>query len=148
VSKKEESDAVLLSRLKRELAKPRLAQSVRNDPNREGVRMTYDSKVRTNTQAIAEKVLITMSHNRMGEILKITDAPNLRDKERLWIPWTPETLVIALQLWDSTISLSKVNEILEVLVTSRLIIRRDALLTHHELTSSGRAETVRLGKSC
>ena len=112
------------------------------------VETNYDPKLHTGTQAIAEKVLITMSHNHMWGSCEIADMPDLRDEERRWIPWTPETLVFALQLWDSTISLSKVNEILEVLVTSRLIIRRDALLTHHELTSSGRAETVRLGKSC
>jgi hypothetical protein len=107
--------------------------------------MMYDPKVRTRTQAIAEKVLTTMSQNRMEESFEITDAPKLRDQEKTWIPWTPETLLIVLQLWDSTISLPKVNEVLDVLVTSGLIIRRDALLTHHELTTLGRAETVRLG---
>jgi len=105
--------------------------------------MRYDPKVRTSTQAIAEKVLITMSRNRMEE--RVTDAPKLHDKEKAWIPWTPETVMVALQLWDSTVSLAKVNEILDVLVTSGLIIRRDALLSHRELTSLGRAEAERLG---
>jgi hypothetical protein len=104
----------------------------------------YDPKVRTSTQAIAEKVLTTMSQNRMEESFEITDAPKLH-QEKAWIPWTPETLLIVLQLWDSTISLPKVNVALDVLVTSGLIIRRDALLTHHELTTLGRAEAVRLG---
>jgi hypothetical protein len=107
--------------------------------------MKYDPKVRTSRQAIAEKVLITMSHNRMEESFEITDAPKLRDQEKAWIPWTPETLVIVLRLWDSTISLSEVNEVLDVLVTSGLIIRRDASLSHHELTIPGRAEAERLG---
>jgi hypothetical protein len=105
--------------------------------------MKYDPKVRTSTQAIAERVLITMSRNRMEE--EVTDTAKLRDKEKAWIPWTPEILMVALQLWDSTVSLAKVNEILDVLVTSGLIIRRDALLSHHELTSLGRAEAERLG---
>ena len=87
--------------------------------------MKYDPKVRTSTQAIAEKVLITMSRNRIDE--RVTDAPKPRDKEKAWIPSTPETLMVVLRLWDSTISLAKVNEILDVLVTSGLIIRRDAL---------------------
>ena len=107
--------------------------------------MTYDSKVHTRTQAIAEKVLLTMAHNHMWGNFEIADIPNLRDEEKRWIPWTPETLVFALQLWDSTISLPKVNEVLELPATSGLIIQRDALLTHHELTTLGRAETVRLG---
>ena len=105
--------------------------------------MKYDPNVRTSTQAIAERVLITMSRNRLEE--GVTDTAKLRDKERAWIPWTPETLMVALQLWEPTVSLAKVNEILDVLVTSGLIIRRDALLSHHELTSLGRAEAERLG---
>ena len=107
--------------------------------------MMYDPEVRTSTQAIAEKVLTTMSQNRMEESFEITDSPKLRDQEKAWIPWTPETLVIVLQLWDSTTSLPQLNESLDVLAASGLIVQRDALLTHHELTTLGRAEAVRLG---
>ena len=107
--------------------------------------MTYDSKVHTRTQAIAEKVLLTMAHNHMWGSCEIADIPDLRDEERRWIPWTPETLVFALQLWDSAISLPKVNEVLELLATSGLIIRRYDPPIHHELTTTGRVEAERLG---
>jgi hypothetical protein len=107
--------------------------------------MKYDPNVRTSTQVLAEKVLITMSRNCIEEGLQITDTQKLRNKEKAWIDWTPETLMIVLQLWDSTISLPKLNEVLDVLVASGLIIRRDALLRHRELTTSGRAEVERLG---
>jgi len=109
--------------------------------------MKYDPKVRTSTQVLAEKVLITMSHNCIEEGFQITDTQKLRNKEKAWIAWTPETLMIVLQLWDSTTSLPKLDEVLDVLVASGLIVRRDALLSHRELTTSGRAEVERLGSS-
>lgn len=109
--------------------------------------MKFDPTVRTHTQAIAEKVLRTMSHNRMGDSLDFADTPKLREEERPWIPWTTETLMIALLVWDSTISLPKVNEVLDALVASGLIIQRDDPPSHHELTCLGRVEAVRLGKS-
>jgi hypothetical protein len=108
--------------------------------------MKYDPKVRTNTQVLAEKVLITMSHNCIEEGPQITDTQK-RNKEKAWIAWTPETLMIVLRLWDSTTSVPKLNEVLDVLVASGLIIRRDALLSHRELTTAGRAETGRLEAS-
>ena len=107
--------------------------------------MKYDPKVRTSTQAIGEKVLITVSHNYMEEAFQITDTQKLRNKKATWIPWTPETLMIVLQSWDSTTSLPKLNEVLHVLAASGLIVRRDALLSHRELTTSVRAEAERLG---
>jgi hypothetical protein len=106
--------------------------------------MKYDPKVRTSTQVLAEKVLITMSHNGM-ECFQITDTQKLRNKRKTWIPWTLETLMIVLQSWDPTTSLPKLNEVFDVLTASGLIIRRDALLTHRELTTAGRAEAERLG---
>jgi hypothetical protein len=107
--------------------------------------MAYDSKVRTSTQAMAEKVLLMMSHNRMEESFETTESPMLRDEERPWIPWTPETLMIVLQLWDSSTSRPKLNEVFDVLVASGLIIQRDDPPIHHELTTTGRAEAERLG---
>ena len=105
----------------------------------------YDPKVHTSTQAIAEKVLITMSHNRMPRSLEIANLSKLRDEEIPWIPWTTETLLIVLQLWDSHTSLPKLNEVCDVLVASGLIIQRDDPPSHHELTTTGRAEVKRLG---
>jgi hypothetical protein len=58
--------------------------------------MKYDPKVRTSTQVLAERVLITMSHNGM-EGFQIADTQKLRNKKKTWIPWTPETLMIVLQ---------------------------------------------------
>jgi hypothetical protein len=107
--------------------------------------MNYDLKVHTSTQAIAEKVLITMSHNCMGKSFEIADQPKLRDEEKAWIPWTPETLMIVLQLWDSSTSRPKLNEVFDVLVAAGLIIQRDDPPSHHELTRTGRAEAERLG---
>jgi hypothetical protein len=88
-----------------------------------------------------------MSHNYMEEDSQITDTQKLRNKKTAWIPWTPETLMIVLRLWDSTTSLPQLNEVLDVLAASGLIVRRDALLSHRELTTSGRAEAERLGSS-
>jgi hypothetical protein len=105
----------------------------------------YDPKVHTSTQAIAEKVLITMSQNRMPKSLEIANLSKLRDEEIPWIPWTTETLLIVLQLWDSHTSLPKLNEVCDVLVASGLIIQRDDPPSHHELTTTGRAEVERLG---
>lgn len=105
----------------------------------------YDSKVHTSTQAIAEKVLITMSQNRMPKSLEIANLSKLRDEEIPWIPWTTETLLIVLQSWDSQTSLPKLNEVCDVLVASGLIIKRDDPPSHHELTTTGRAEVERLG---
>ncbi len=105
----------------------------------------YDPKVHTSTQAIAEKVLITMSHNHMGESLEIADPLKLRYEQKPWIPWTSETLMIVLQLWDSHTSLLKLNGVLDVLVASGLIIQRYDPPIHHELTTTGRAEVERLG---
>jgi hypothetical protein len=105
----------------------------------------YDPKVHTSTQAIAEKVLISMSPNRMRESLEIADPSKPRDKEKPWIAWTSETLVIVLQLWDSHTSLPKLNEVCDVLVASGLIIQRGDPLSHHELIRTGRAEAERLG---
>lgn len=105
----------------------------------------YDPKLHTSTQAIAEKVLITMSHNRMPKSLEIADLSKLREEEKPWIPWTTETLMIVLQLWDSHTSLPKLNEVCDVLVASGLIIQRDDPPSHHELTTKGRAEVARLG---
>ena len=107
--------------------------------------MKYDPHVRTSTQVLAEKVLIAMSHNWMEKSFEFTDEQKLRKKEVPWIPWTPETLLIVLRLWDSTTSLPKLNEVFDVLAACGLIVRRDALLSHRELTTSGRAEAARLG---
>jgi hypothetical protein len=41
-------------------------------------------------------------------------------------------------------SLPKLNEALDVLAASGLIVWRDALLSHRELTTSGRSEAERL----
>jgi hypothetical protein len=110
-----------------------------------GPETIYDPKVHTSTQAIAEKVLITMSHNRMGESLEFSDRSMLRNEEKPWIPWTTETLMIVLKLWDSHTSLLKLNGVLDVLMASGLIIQRDDSPSHHELTTTGRAEVKRLG---
>jgi hypothetical protein len=75
------SNAVLLARLKKQLAKPRLSKSVRDHANRKRVKMKYDPEVRTSTQSIAEKVLITMSHNYVEEGFQITDTQKLRNKK-------------------------------------------------------------------
>jgi hypothetical protein len=75
----------------------------------------------------------TRARIREDESFEITDAAKPRDKEKAWIPWPPGTL-----------SLPKVNEVLDVLMTSGLIIRRDPLLSHRELTYVGRAEAERL----
>ena len=108
--------------------------------------MAYDSKVRTSTQAIAEKVLTTMSHNRMEESFEASNRPKLRDEEKPWIPWTTETLMIVLQSWDSSTSIPKLNEAFDILVASGLIIQRNNPPIHHELTTTGRAEAERLSR--
>jgi hypothetical protein len=104
----------------------------------------YDSKVHMSTQAIAERVLITMSRNRMGD-KEPTGTSKLRAEEKPWVPWTTEALMIVLRLWDSHTSLPNLNGVLDVLMASGLIIQRDDPPSHHELTTAGRAEVERLG---
>src|ERR1017187_6772604 len=88
----------------------------------------YDRRSSTSKQAIAEKILITMSHNRTEEGFEIIDAPEPRHKEIIQIPWTAETLMNSLQLWDATISLQKINDVLDGLVSCGYVIRRKGMV--------------------
>jgi hypothetical protein len=58
--------------------------------NRRSVKIKYDPKVRTSTQLLAEKVLITMSHNCTGERFESTDERNYERKKKPGYPGPPK----------------------------------------------------------
>jgi len=104
----------------------------------------YNRGASTSLQATAQRVLQIMYRNHMEESFEIIDAPRPHDKEKIQIPWTAETLMNELKRWDSTLSLARVNEVLNVLMNSDLIKRQDGPFTQYELTLAGRTEAERL----
>ena len=85
-----------------------------------------------------------MYRNHMEESFEIIDAPRPHDKEKIQIPWTAEILMNELKRWNPTLSLARVNEVLNVLVKSDLIKLQNGPLTQYELTLAGRTEAERL----
>jgi hypothetical protein len=107
----------------------------------------YDRNARSRTQAIAEKVLEKMYGCRdetSGELFGFPQPPLGVDARPTL--WTAETLATELQGW-ADVSLSPMNDALEVLMNSGLVTRHDAPSRYYELTAAGKIEAEQLLKT-
>jgi len=109
--------------------------------------MNFDRKARTTTQGIAEKVLEKMYRYRDDatfELLGIPQSPH--DVDTVPILWTAETLATELHNW-ADITLSRMHEVLEVLMNSGVLTWHDLPLRYYELTAAGKIEAEQLMKT-